>query len=811
MFFNNLKIILRNLCKEKMYATINISGLSLGIACSIILGLLLRSELTYDRHNLKYDRIFRVATEIGTNSTTISIGSSSRALGPLLSKDYPEIESYVRFRAIGQVLFRYEGKSFYWDGGTFLADETVFDIFTHDIIYGDPKTALLEPNAMAVSEKFAKTHFGDVNPIGKIISTNTDQNKITLVFADLPENCELRYDVLLSINRLQDDDTPLQDLLFLPLCYTYLLMPEGYKPERFQAIGESIYTRYTGEAWKSVYRSLRIWLQPLTDIHLGPAVNRDATRRNRLQLYAFTAVAIFILLVACINYMNLATARSIKRGLEVGIRKTLGANRLQLIFQFLGESVFFTLTALVIGLVLVETATEFTPINDLLGRQELVSFRNEPFLLLWMTGIAIFVGMVSGMYPAFYLSSAPIMAVLTGKTGSGKKGFRVRQTLVLLQFIISIAIIASTILMAIQIRYAANKPLGFDKENRVTITLRDAEVIEKYPVIKNELLKNSRILNVSRTRIPPTGGGLSGNFGLENNDGVMEKPQSIHFMDVKEDFIETMGLALITGRDFSREFTSDIGSSAIVNETLVKNMGWEEPLGKRIQYSADASDFMRVIGVVKDFHFQALHHRIGPLFMRIVQEDFTRLHPALRSGHVTTLIVNISEQEKPSTLNYIQKILETFDPKHPFEYYFIDDRIEQLYTSEQQLMKLTAIFSGICILISCLGLFGLAAFTTEQRTKEIGIRKVLGASTFQIIAMLSRNILLIVLAASLIASLIAYFAIDAWLTGFAYHAGINPLVFVLSAVFAMGVAFGTVALQAYRTAQSNPVEALRYE
>ncbi len=809
MLLNYFKITLRNLYKEKMYAIINISGLSLGIACCIILGLLLRSELTYDRYNLNHKRIFRIATEFRTNSTIRSFGASSRALGPLLSKDYPEIESYVRFRPIGQVLFQYEDKSFYLRGRTYLSDETVFDIFTHDIIYGDPKTALSDPYSMAVSESFVKTHFGNTNPIGKIISTNTAQNKITLVFADLPENSHLRYDVLLSINRLKDDGTPLQELLFTPLCRTYLLMPVGYKPESFQAIGESIYTRYAGEIMGGIYRSVRIWLEPLADIHLNSEVNRNATRQNRLQLYAFSAVAVFILLVACINYINLATARSMQRGLEVGMRKTLGANRLQLISRFLGESLFFTLIALVIGLVIVEAAAVFTPINDLLGRQELLNLNDEPTLLLWMLGFSFIVGLLSGVYPAFYLSSAPIITTLTGTTRSGKKGFRVRQTLVLVQFIISIAVIASTILMALQIRYVANKSLGFIKENKVTITLRDAEVIEKYPIIKNELLKDSRILNVSRTRVSPAGSGLSGNFGLENNDGVMEKPQSIFYMDIKEDFIKTMGMELVAGRDFSMELSTDIGGSAIVNETLVKMMEWKDPLGKRIQYSE--TEFMRVIGVVKDFHYHAMHRQIGPLFMRIVQEDFTRLHPALRSGHVTSLVVSISDQEKSGTLNYIQEVLLEFDPKHPFEYYFLEDRIDNLYLSEQRLIKLTGLFSGICILISCLGLFGLAAFTTEQRTKEIGIRKVLGATTFQIIVMLSRGILLIVLAASVVASLIAWFAVNEWLTGFAYHAGINPLVFVLSAAIAMAVAFGTVALQSFKTAQDNPVEALRYE
>jgi putative ABC transport system permease protein len=661
---------------------------------------------------------------------------------------------------------------------------------------------------MAISESLAKKCFADINPIGKVIATDSELNKVTLVFADLPENCHMRYDVLLSINRLKSDETPMKNLLFMPLCRTFLLMPEGYQAESFQGKVESIFSKYAGEEMESFGMSVRAWLQPLADIHLDTEVQLDSPRGNILHLYAFTAVAIFILLVVCINYMNLATARSMKRGREVGMRKVLGATRVQLITQFLGESVFFALIALVIGLVLVEATIAFTPINDLLGKQELMNLNDEPVLMLWMLGFSLVVGLISGIYPAFYLSSVPTTSTLTGITRSGKKGFRMRHALLLIQFIISIAVIASTIFMALQMRYVANKPLGFNIENQVIIRLVGADLLEKYPILKNELLKDSRILNVSRTQIPPGTGHTWRDFNLESNEGVIGKAQPIDLMIIKEDFIKTMEMELVRGRDFSSELLTDIGSSVLVNEALVKKMGWEEPLGKRIQLGE--TEF-KVIGVVKDFHYQSLHQQIEPLIMWNVQDDYSNLHPSVRAGQSHDLVVNISKEEISKTLDYIKELLTEFDPEHPFNYYFLDDRIEQNYISEQRLMKLAGIFSGICILISCLGLFGLAAFTTEQRTKEIGIRKVLGATTFQIIVMLSRSILLIVLAASVVASLVTYWAIDEWLTDFAYHAGINPLVFVLSAVLAMTVAFGTVALQSFRTAQANPVEALRYE
>jgi putative ABC transport system permease protein len=724
-------------------------------------------------------------------------------MGPMLARDYPEIEAYVRFQHIGRVLFQHEDDAFYWDD-VYLADKNVFDVFTHKIIYGDPKTALSDPHSMAISESFARRYFGDANPIGKTISSDTVLNKITLVFDDLPENTHLKYDVLISYPRSTSpgDEAQQNRMLFSVSDYTYLLMPKGYQAEFFQEIYRTFYARYMAPIAKEGY-SVRAWLEPLADIHLKSDIQHDRPKGNILHIYAFSAVALFILLVACINYINLATARSMKRGREVGMRKVLGATRPQLIAQFLGESIFFTLIALVIGVILVKAAFIFTPINKLLDKHQLMNLNDEPVLLLWMLGLSIAVGLISGIYPAFHLSSVQPISNLTGTTHSGKRGFRVRQTLVLIQFIISIGIIASTILMGIQMEYVTNKPLGFKKENQMIIGLRGADLIEKVPVIRNELLKDHNILAVSTTLHLPGAFVSVNSFPVENNEGVMES-QSVSRMQVGEDFIKVMGIKLSKGRDFSKKLLSDEGGSVLVNETRVKRMGWVEPIGKRTAWG-------RVIGVVKDFNFYSLHRQFEPLVMHTTQDDFSKMPPAARMGQFRNFIVNISGEEMSKTLKYIQDVFEEFDPKNPFEYAFLGDFFDSLYVSEHQLMKLTGIFSGICILISCLGLFGLAAFTTEQRTKEIGVRKVLGASTFQIIVMLSRNILIIVLGASIIASVIAWYAISEWLNGFAFHVGINPLVFVISAVIALAVAFGTVALQSFKAAQENPVKALRYE
>ncbi len=798
MILNYLKITIRNLYKEKLYAVINITGLSIGIACCIILGLFLRSELTYDRHNLKHERIFRLMVDVYFNGKleydTINDPITNWEWAPQLAKEYPEIEAYVRFHNMGRIPFRHEEKNLNWDN-VYTADEKVFEVFTHNIVYGDPKTALSEPYCMAVSEGFAIKYFGNSNPVGNIITSNNTHYKITLVFADLPENSHTKYDGLISYNRSQSGEAqPYNERLKGMNYHTYLLMSEGYQADSFKNIGKSFYARHFKKEWEKDGFSAALWLKPLADIHL------KSDPKIRFYIYGLSAVAIFILLIACFNYMNLATARSMKRGLEVGIRKVLGETRLQLIVQFLGESIFFSLVSLLIGLVLVEVVTRVTPINSLLGKQVLMDLSDKPDLLLWMLGLSLVVGFFSGIYPAIYLSSAIPVSTIAGTTRSGKKGFRVRQILVLVQFIISISVISSAILMALQIRYVAGKSLGFNKDNRLVITVRDTNKSKKVSALKQELLKNSRVLAISETHEMVTGSAFNNFYNAENNDGVIEEQRmSISQMTIGEDFIDVMGIDLVEGKNISHKLWSRAKRHILVNETMVEKMGWKEPVGKRVQLGEVQ---FAVIGVVKDFHFFSLHKKIGPLIIWTWPDGvkFSRL-----------LIVKVTGDEIPETLKFIQETFEEFDSEHPFEYRFLDDALNDFYKAEQRLMKLIGIFSVVCILISCLGLFGLAAFTTEQRTKEIGVRKVLGASTFRIIAMLSRGILLIVMAASVISSLVTWYAIDEWLTGFAYHAGINPMVFVLSAAIALAVALGTVALQSFKTANENPVKALRYE
>jgi putative ABC transport system permease protein len=814
---NYIVVALRNLRRERLYAAINIAGLSLGIACCLILGLFLRSQLTYDRYNVRHDHIFRIVNEFTTAGTNDRFAVTSRSLGPMLAAAYPQIKTYVRFESAGNqggIAIHHGDDTYFWENAYYV-DPAVFEVFTFDVIYGDPKTALKDGSSVAVSQTFARRYFGSMNPVGESITTDDGiPLKINLVYADQPTNTHLRYDVLFSRNnaRLLDPDSQTQrrQQLWNIGDYTYLLFAPGFKVTDWPRMSDEFYARNMADLGKTLNSHWRSWLQPLTEVHLESDVGYDRPTGNRLYLYGCAAVALFILAVACINYMNLATARATRRARSVGIRKILGASRLSLGLQFLGEAILFSFFASILGMAIVQATLRLTSINSLMEQQVSLNLLHEPALMGWFVGLAILVGILAGAYPAVYLSSWAPLSALTGRYTAGKGHARMRELLVLLQFTISAAVIASTLLMQAQMRYIANKPLGFQKENRLVVTLRGASTIEKLPTIRTELGKNAHILGVTEAVTLP---GQSTGVNLvqaDNNDGVPTSV-SIFNMPVATDFVSVMGLQIVKGRDFSQRLLTDTGLSALVNETMVHKMGWTEPLGKRIQAGGPNGPIIHVIGVVKDFNFKSLHTLIEPFGMLPLNDDLSALPQSARPSQQRLLVLNIKGEEVGQTLDFVGGVIRQVDARHPFEYAFLDQQLDNLYKSEHNLTRLIGIFAGICIFIACLGLFGLVAFTTEQRSREIGTRKVLGASTFQIILLLSQRILLLVMIASGVAAVISYLAMDKWLAGFAYRAGINPLVFVLAAVLAAGVAFITVALQSYKTASADPVDALREE
>lgn len=810
---NYFVVLVRMLQRERLYAAINIAGLSLGIACCLILGLYLRSELTYDRYNVKHAQIYRLVNEFTTNGTTDRFAVTSRAIGPMLMAANPQIKAFVRFQSntnTGGVALHHNDDTYYWEHSYFVSDN-VFDVFSFKILFGDPKTALKTNSGLAVSATFWHKYFGNANPIGAEIKSDSGiPSHITLVFDDLPPNSHLKYDVLFSdnVSFLRDSDNPTmrRRTLWGVGDYTYLLMAPGFDPATWPRINNEFYQRYMADLGSSMGGTWRSWLQPLTSTHMQAEVDYDEPNGNPVYLYGSAAVALFILIVACINYMNMATARAMRRARSVGIRKILGASRLSLGLQFIGEALLFALLALILGVVIVEVVLRLTPINSLMGGQVALNLRSEPTLMLWLLGLGLLMGMLSGLYPALYLSSWAPLSALTGRQLAGRGSLRLREVLVLVQFTISAAVIACTLLMAAQMHYVANKQLGFDKENRLVVSLRGAATIDKIAPIRKQLAQDAHVLGTSEALVM-MGQNTNINSGMaDNNQGALVAT-SLNNTAVGDDFVKVMGLKIVQGRDFSTHLLTDVGTNWLVNEAMVRKMGWTDPIGKRIQLGQATG---RVIGVVHDFNFKSLHSPIEPFGMVEINHDLSRVPEAYKVFQQRMLVVNISGEDVGGTLDRIQRVISQADPKHPFEYTFLDDSLNNLYKSEHQLMGLIGIFAAVCIFIACLGLFGLASFTTEQRTREIGTRKVLGATTWQIIGLLARHILVLVLIAAVLASVGAYFAIERWLEGFAYRAGINPLIFLLTAAAAAIVAFTTVALQSFKTASADPVEALRY-
>jgi putative ABC transport system permease protein len=816
MLKSYLKIILRNLYREKIYSAINVLGLSIGVASFLVLWLFISNELTYDRHNVNADRIYRIGHERNVSGDVNLLAQSSFALGPFLAREYSEVQAYVRFRRVPseQNLYRYGDKQLYW-GNVMFAEDTVFDVFTHRIVYGDPKTAWSDPTSIAVSETFARTYFGDENPVGKVMATDVDglSLKIGVVFADLPRNSHLKYDVLLPYGALRQPsaDIPnVREALWGYQEYTYLLMSEDFDPKAFDAKLEAFYDKYMRVEEGHFHAKIRLVMEPLTSIHLFSTAQRDFPRGNKFLVYVLIALSVFVLAIACANYMNLATARSTKRRMQAGVRKVFGAERHELITYFLSESLVFAAVGLVVGLGLVYLFLKFGPTNDLLGAPFSVTEFARPWAMLGLVGLAVVVGLVAGAYPALYLSAGSPIATIKGdqERGSESRGLRVRRFLVFFQFAMSVGVIASALLMYAQVDYIRTLPLGYDKENKINMRLQGADAIEQVPFFLYELQQNPHVLGGAVTSSPP---GYPTGFRqthVETNDGPMGELNH-NFMLVEQNYLDLIGVKIVEGRGFDSSVRAD-SKAVLVNESFVRAMGWDRPIGKRL--AIDENDALYpVIGVVKDFNFESAHSPVGPLALMLFRPLGSLVTPLARASVLRDLVISVSNEDVFNTIDFIKSKWEHLDPVHPFVFRFAEDTLDGAYLSDQRQMKLTGIFSALCVFVSCLGLVGLAAFETEQRSREIAIRKVMGASATEIVLMLFKDVFFLALFAALVGSAAAYWLISNWLTGFFYRAEVNPLVFAVASVAAIGIAFVTTAFQSYHAAERDPVRALHAE
>jgi putative ABC transport system permease protein len=819
------KVALRTLASDKAYTLSNVVGLALAVACCLILALYLRNELSYDRSHLNHERIFRVVNEFDTNDKVDRFAVTSPVLGDMLVEENADVQAFVRFATTGTGRFVQHGDVGYYWQNVFVTDPNIFDVFTHKILYGDPKSALTQPTSVAVSRSLAERYFGSSNPVGETLTIDGLSTQIALVFEDLPDNTHLKYDLLSSSNiaifKTPDDLAQRRQRLFNVGWFTYVLMPENYDPARWDAVSRAFFERNMTGPNNDSNTQWRSWLQPLDEIHYYSDLQGDLPTGNRYYLLGFIAVAVFTLLVACINYMNLATARATKRAKEVGMRKVLGSSRAGLVGQFLIESTVLAATSVVIGGLLMKAAIAFTPLSELLGKSIELSFSQTPEVLGWAVGFALVIGLGAGLYPAFYLSSIAPVSTLVGGSRGGAKNSHLRSVLVLVQFTISIAVIACTLVMTSQMRYISNLSLGFHRENRLVVPMRGVDTIASSDTIKTELLKNPNVLGVSWASTMIGANFPMSGLDLENNEGILQLTTA-NRMAVGPDFFEVMGMQVVAGRGpwddvSSAEADRPEGSRVqirelVVNEALVRALRWDEPIGKRFQMGGGPNaQSGTVVGVVKDFNFRSIHNEIGPVVISRLVDDFRQMPPASRQLQQRPLVVNIAGNDVARTIDYVGETMRKLDPIHPFEFEFLDDSLNKLYAADQRLTRLLAILGGLCIFIACIGLFGLATFTTQQRTREIGIRKAFGAYTSQIVTLLVHRTVWLVIVAAVVASPLAYLASKAWLENFAFRTNISPLVFLVAAAIGLGIAYLTVALQSMKAARAHPVRTLRHE
>jgi putative ABC transport system permease protein len=784
MLRNYLKIALRNLERYKAYSFINIGGLAVGMACFILIGLWVKDELSFDRFHLNKDRTYRILNRMQDGNFSPNL---TYALGPALKAGYSEVEESCRVWPWAGGLVKYQDKSFEEDS-IYLADPGFFKIFSFPFVKGDPETALADKHSVVLTEETARKYFGDEDPIGKILHIVEQEGdfKVTGITENVPLNSDLRFDIVSRIEFLGEDRLARWEEWTGP---TYVLLRPGVSAANFEAKIAGIY-----EENISPDETYRPALQPLTQVHLYESGRPGQVKK----VTTFFVIAVFILLMACINFMNLATAQSARRSLEVGMRKVIGAFRRQIIRQFLVEAILISFLALFLALVVVETA--LPSFNQFTGKSmALLSEASLPFILSLLL-VTLGTGLLAGSYPAFFLSSYRPAQTLKSLSSSGGRGAGIRKALIVVQFAISAGLITCTFIVSSQLRFIRNQDLGLDREH-VVILYNNPVLMPKFDAFKSDLLTQPGIRNVTAAAQLPTRIGQSIQINWEGNP--TPEMMSVDYTVVDYDFFKTFDMKILQGRVFSREFPTDEKTACIINETAAERMGLENPVGTRIYMAHPAWDESfrpaQVIGVVRDFHARSLHTAIRPFVFR--------MH---RPWHQYAFI-KIDGARIKETLARIEDTFKAYSPGYPYRFEFMDEAFNRQYLSERQLGKLFNGFSLLSVLIACLGLFGLASYTTERKTKEIGIRKVLGASVPGIVFLTLREFIKWVVLSNLIAWPAAYYMMHLWLREFAYKVSVGPLVFGLSAALTLVVALATVSYHSLRAALAHPVDSLRYE
>jgi putative ABC transport system permease protein len=803
MIKNYLKSAWRNIARHKFISFINIFGLTVGITCCLLILTYIINETSYDKYNINADRTYRVTRIFysGNGIESLHLSAVAPPFGPLLKNAFPQVQQMTRLYPTGTVILRYKEKLFNEENG-FFADEHFFDVFSADITNGDKHTALNEPYSVMLTDRIAHKYFGDSDPINKtIILDNTKHEfKVTGIFKPFPLNAHMHPEILISFNTLKDTamygEKQLETNYGNNSFYTFLLLPKGYNADNLRKQLPSFLDNYVhmpgmaGNVKTSKFVTLT--LQKLTDIHLRSHLDDEIENNGDItRVYIFSVIALFILLIACINYMNLSTARSALRAKEIGIRKVIGAQRKEIIRQFLSESVLVTWIALLLAVVL--TCVLLPYIDKLSNLNLTLSALYNWKVLPALVALPFVIGLISGIYPALFMSSFKPVKVLKGVFKAGSGGVSFRKVLVVAQFAISIILIVATTVVFQQLRFIQQKSLGFNKDHILTTAYNNDGLGKQYESFRNEMLKIPGVTDAGRSSRIPSGRLLDEQGASVMQNGVLQQVKiDLKCLSTDYGFIPTYGMQLAAGRNFSRDFATDT-ASYIINETAVKMLGWGSPdnaVGKDMVYGGTKG---KVVGVVKDFHFESLHQAIVPMIFYIPS-----------GGNYHRLSLKIGGNNIPATIAAIGSTWHRYLPDIPFDYSFLDQKFQQLYNTEQQQGSLFTIFSCIAIFIACLGLFGLSAFTITQRVKEIGVRKVLGASV-------SKDFMKLVLVAAVFAFPIAWYLMNKWLLDFASRISISWWIFVFAGIIALIIAFVTISFQSIKAANANPVKSLRSE
>jgi len=806
MIKNYLRSAIRNITRHPFISFINIFGITVGLTCCLLILTYVINEKSYDRYDKNADDIYRVTRIFysAPNVESLHLSSIAPAFGPGLKLAFSDMKEMTRTLPNGTISFKYKEKLFN-EQHAFFADENFFDFFTVPVLQGDGRKALTEPYTALLTPDIAKKYFGDEDPMNKQIILDGNKHAFTVkgIYSAFPFNSHMHPDILVSFSTLNDSTIygakQLATSYGNNAFYTYLMFPKGYTTERIESRFPDFLDKYCAALGAppklKVHNTTKLTAQKLTDIHLSSHLDDEIEENgSSTRVYIFSAIALFILLIACINYMNLSTARSALRAREIGIRKVIGAQRKEIIAQFLSESVIVTYVSLLIAIGL--TALLLPAVNRMSGLQLSISSLFTWYFLIPIILLPCIVGLISGIYPALFMSSFIPVKVLKGLFKVQTSTFSFRKILVVLQFSISIILIVATAVVFRQLQYIQDKDLGFDKDHVLTLVGAGA-LGNQFDAFKTDLLSNPNIKSISRSsRIP------SGRLLDDQNAAVLEggsfQPLKVDLKQVAVDegFIPTFGIRMAAGRNFSRNIKTD-SNKFIINETTVKTLGWGTPdkaINKQIKYGNVTGN---VIGVMKDFHFESLHQPIIPIIL--IWQPYGRVS------------IKISGQNVQASVSQIRNTLMHYAPNIPFDFTFLDQHFDQLYHSEQQQGTLFTIFACIAIFIACLGLFGLSAFTITQRVKEIGVRKVLGASVPQIVTELSKDFLVLVLIAATVAIPVAIYAMDQWLSTFASRTELSWWILAGAGVVALIIAFATISIQSIKAATANPVRSLRSE